>query len=81
MGDTRDFVIEARIHELRDGGFLGGFSLEEHDGRGVTETQFFVPNTFPTQKTAIDAATQAGRSKIDMGFTPNLTQTPYRAGS
>ena len=34
----------------------------------MTETQFYLPDTFPTQESAIEAATQAGRQKIDVGF-------------
>jgi hypothetical protein len=34
----------------------------------VTETQFYLPDPFPTQESAIEAATQAGRQKIDAGF-------------
>jgi hypothetical protein len=62
------YVIEARSHELREGGFSAEFSIEEHDGAGVTETQFYLPDTFPTQKSAIEAAIQAGRQKIDVVF-------------
>lgn len=43
-------------------------SPSEHDARGVTETQFYVPNTFATQESAIEAAIQAGEQKIDTGF-------------
>jgi hypothetical protein len=32
------------------------------------ETEFYLPETFPTQESAIEAAIQAGRQKIDMGF-------------
>jgi hypothetical protein len=64
----KGYVIEARSHELRDGGFSTEFSIEEHDALGVTETQFYVPNTFATQESAIEAAIQAGRQKIDVGF-------------
>lgn len=42
--------------------------MEEHDASGVTETQFYLPDTFPTQESAIEAAIQAGRQKIDVGF-------------
>ena len=35
---------------------------------GVTESQFHVPDTFPTHESAIEAAIQAGRQKIDVGF-------------
>jgi len=34
----------------------------------MTETQFYVPNTFSTQGSAIGAAVQAGHQKIDVGF-------------
>ena len=34
----------------------------------MTETQFYVRDTFPTQESAIKAAIQAGRQKIDVGF-------------
>jgi len=64
----KDYVIEARPYELMDGGFSAEFSVEEHDPFGVTETQFYLPDTFPTQESAIEAAIQAGRQKIDMGF-------------
>jgi len=47
---------------------LHEFSVEEHDASGAIETQFYLPDTFPTQDSAIEAAIQAGRQKIDMGF-------------
>jgi hypothetical protein len=34
----------------------------------VTETQFYLPDTFPTRESAFEAAIQAGRQKIDAGF-------------
>jgi len=64
----KGYVIEARSCELKDGGFSPEFSVEEHDASGVTETQFYLPDTFPSQELAIAAATQAGRQKIDVGF-------------
>lgn len=64
----KGYVIEAQANELRDGGFSVEFYLEEHDASGVTVTQFYVPSTFPTQEAAFEAAIQAGRQKIDMGF-------------
>ena len=64
----KGYVIVARSHELKDGGFSAEFSVEEHDASGVTETQFYLPETFPTQESAIKAAIQAGRQKIDVGF-------------
>jgi hypothetical protein len=64
----KGYVIVARSYELQDGGFSAEFSVEEHDASGVTETQFYLPDTFPTQELAIAAATQAGRQKIDVVF-------------
>ena len=63
----KGYVIEVRLSELKDGGFSAEFSVEEHDGSGVTETQFYLPDTFPTQGSAVEAAIQAGRQKIDAG--------------
>jgi hypothetical protein len=64
----KGYVIEARSCELGDGGFSAECSVEEHDPSGVKESQFHVPNIFPTQESAIEAAIQAGRQKIDAGF-------------
>ena len=64
----KGYVIEARLSELKDGGFSAEFSIEEHDGSGVTETQFYLPDTFPTQDSAIEGVIHAGRRKIDVGF-------------
>jgi len=64
----KGYVIEAQSCELRDGGFSAEFSVEEHDASGVTETQFYLPDTFPTQEIGDCRATQAGRQKIDVGF-------------
>jgi hypothetical protein len=64
----KGYVIEVRLSEVKDGGFSAEFSVEEHDGSGVTETQFYLPATFPTQESAIEAAVQAGRQKIDVEF-------------
>lgn len=64
----KGYVIEARSHELQDGGFAAEFCVEEHDADGVMETEFYLPDTSPTQESAIEAAIQAGRQKIDAGF-------------
>ena len=64
----KGYVIEARSCELKDGGFSAEFSVEEHDESGVTETQFYVRDTFPSQESAIKAAIQAGRQKIDVDY-------------
>ena len=64
----KGYVIEARSYELQDGGFSAELWIEEHDASGVTETQFYRPDTFPTPESAVEAAIQAGRQKIDVGF-------------
>jgi len=64
----KGYVIEARSCDLRDVGFTAEFWIEEHDASSVTETQFYLPDTFPTQELAIEAAIQARRQKIDLGF-------------
>jgi len=64
----KGYVIVARSYELQDGGFSADFSVEEHEADGFMETEFYMPETFPTQESAIDAGLQAGRQKIDAGF-------------
>jgi hypothetical protein len=64
----KGYVIEARSHELKEGGFSAEYSIEEHDAYGVTEKQFYLTHTFQSQELAIAAATQAGRQKIDVGL-------------
>jgi hypothetical protein len=32
------------------------------------ETEFYMPDTFPTQESAIEAGIHAGHRKIDVGF-------------
>jgi hypothetical protein len=64
----KGYVIVARSYQQQDGGFSAELWIEEHDASGVTETQFHLPDTFPTPESAIEAAIQAGRRKIDVGF-------------
>ncbi len=44
----KGYIMEARSYELNDGGFSAEFSVEEHDSTGVTESQLYLPDTFPT---------------------------------
>jgi hypothetical protein len=64
----KGYVIEARSYELKDEGFSAEFSVEEHQADGFMETEFYLPETFPTQESAIEAAIKGGRQKIDAGF-------------
>ncbi len=68
----KGYVIVARSYELQAGGFSSEFSVEEHDANGFMETEFFLPDTFPTQESALEAGIQAGRQKIDAGFERGL---------
>jgi hypothetical protein len=62
-------VIEARSLELKDGrGWDSEFSVEEHDGGGITETAFYFKDIFPTAEAAIQAAFEAAQRTIDSGF-------------
>jgi hypothetical protein len=48
-----------------------GFTPElfgQHDATGVTDTQFYLPDKFPSHELAMAAAIQAARRKIDVGF-------------
>jgi hypothetical protein len=45
-----------------------GLRVFEHHADGLMETEFYLPETFPTQESAIEAAIKAGRQKIDVGF-------------
>jgi hypothetical protein len=53
-------------YELKDSGFSAEFSVEEHEADGFMETEFYMSETFSTQESAIEAAIQAGRRKIDL---------------
>jgi hypothetical protein len=64
----KGYVIEARSDELRDGEFSAEFSIEHNDRDGMTETEFYLPHTFLSEESAIEAAIQAGQQKIDVGF-------------
>jgi len=63
----KGYVIVARSCELREGEFSAEFSVEELEADGFMETEFYLPDTYPTQESAIEAI-QTGRQKIDMGF-------------
>lgn len=65
----KGFYVDTRSYELGDGsGWRAEFYIEEHDGTGVTETQFFLKEIFLTKESAIQAAIRSGRHKIDAGF-------------
>jgi hypothetical protein len=64
----KGYVTVARSCEHKDGRFSAEFSVEEHAADGFMETEFYLPETSPTQESAIEAAIKAGRQKIDVGF-------------
>ena len=77
----KGYVIVARSYEQPDGGFSAEVSIQEHDAEGIMETEFYLPDTLPTQESAIEAGIQAGRQKIDMGFERGSAVVNGRAGS
>lgn len=64
----KGYVIVARSFKLQDGGFSAELSVEEHEADGFMETEFYLPDTFSTQESAIEAAIREGRQRIDEGF-------------
>jgi hypothetical protein len=62
-------VIEITTFELRDGGYTAHFSIEEHDGEGVTDAYFTTGKRYETKKAAIDATLETAKRKIDNGDT------------
>jgi hypothetical protein len=62
-------VIEAMSFELQDNaGFASQLFIEKHDGEGVTVTQFYVPQVFTSNESALQATVLAGRHKVDVGY-------------
>ena len=64
----KGYVIEARSGELRRGEFSAEYSVEEHDLSAFTERHFYLSTSFPTHESAIEAAIQAGRQRIDLDY-------------
>jgi hypothetical protein len=63
-------VIEAGSYELRDNlGWDSFFTIEEHDGSGVTATEFFLKSIYKTYEEAIAAAFVHAQRKLDSGFS------------
>jgi hypothetical protein len=74
------FVIEARSSELQNNlGWDSMFTLEKHDGQGVTVTTFYLPNPYGSEEEGIAAALAHGRKKIDDGFSPPDSGTQRQA--
>ena len=63
----KGYVIVARSCELREGGFSAEFSVEEHEADGFMETEFYLPDTFPTQDSAIEAQFRLGGRRLIWG--------------
>jgi DNA-binding NarL/FixJ family response regulator len=59
------FVIEARVHEVAEGGFSVEVSIEDYDCGGVTEKKFYIPNSFEAPESAMETAMHAGRQRIE----------------
>jgi len=59
------YVIRARIHELRAGGFSAEAVIEKHDGRGVHLQGFPLKHTFATREEAEKAVLAGAQQLID----------------
>lgn len=66
----KGYVVVARSYKLKEGGFSAEFCVEEHDADGFMETEYHLPNAFPTRESAIEAGIRAGRERIDRDFEP-----------
>ena len=64
----KGYVIEARSDELRDSEFSVEFSIEEHDGAGVTETLFYLPHTFPRRNWLLRQQFKLDGKKLTWGL-------------
>jgi hypothetical protein len=63
--------LDARANERTDGqGYMAEVYVAQPDGGKVWNTQFRLKETFSNAEAAIEAALQAGRYKIDVGFEP-----------
>jgi hypothetical protein len=66
------FIVDPRANQLANGsGYSAEFSIQEHNGVGVTDTIFYLPGVFPTKDSAIAAAIESGRVTIGRGFQPS----------
>ena len=64
----KGYVIVARSYELKVGGVSAEVSIQEHDADGFMESEFYLPETFPTHESAIEAGIQVGQQRIDADF-------------
>ncbi len=63
--------LDARAHERTDGqGYMAEVYVAQLHGDEVWDTPFSLKETFPSAAAAIEAALQAGRYKVDVGFEP-----------
>jgi hypothetical protein len=63
--------LDARARERTDGqGYTAEVYVRQPDGDSDVVTPFNLKETFPSAEAAIEAALQAGRYKVDVGFEP-----------
>lgn len=73
--EYKGFIIDARAWELPNSlGWTYTFSIEKHDGQGVTDTPFFhkQPPIQPDAEGALALAIAHAKKKIDDGFAPSV---------
>jgi hypothetical protein len=62
------YVVDLHPYELRAGGWRSEFYLQKEEGNSLLITQFLVDSTLPSEETAIQAAFESARHKIEAGF-------------
>jgi hypothetical protein len=68
--------IDPRAYELRDGsGWSAEVYVAEDVGDETLDTQFLLPGVFPSQESAIEAAANVGKRKVDEGITSHDIQS------
>jgi hypothetical protein len=68
----RNHSIHGHSLEVRGGGFTAHTYVERFNRGAFESTLFLSGQVFPTSETALAAALQIGRYKIDTGFDSSL---------
>jgi hypothetical protein len=72
----KNYVIRGRSLEVRGGGFTAHTYIERYVDGAFEATPFFSRRVFQSSGIALAAALQIGQHKIDMGFDPEIIQSP-----
>jgi len=65
-------LLDARAHARGDGqGWIAEISIVRRTSLGMVDKQFMLPETFPSAASAVEAALEAGRRRVDAEIEPN----------